>query len=98
MYVVDTKATKLQFTHMAIAPNVDRDRTITPVTSIMIMYKIQQQIITSDSPVLLPPSKPSTPKVLQVANALKWPYFGRIKSELSDSSCLGFPVGPTIAK
>ena len=30
--------------------------------------------------------------------ALKWPYLGRILSELSDSKCVGFPAGPRSAR
>ena len=30
--------------------------------------------------------------------ALKWPYLGRISSELSDSKCVGFPAGPKSAR
>ena len=30
--------------------------------------------------------------------ALKWPYLGRILSELSDSMCVGFPAGPRSAR
>ena len=31
-------------------------------------------------------------------NALKWPYLGRMLSELSDLKCVGFPAGPTIMR
>ena len=30
--------------------------------------------------------------------ALKWPYLGRILSELSDSKCVGSPAGPKSAR
>ena len=42
------------------------------------------------------PPGPNTAKVLQVANALKLSYLGRINSELSNSSGVGFPTEPTI--
>ena len=80
------QTTELQFTRMAIAPNVDRDRTITPVT--LIMYNVHGPTAGNHTglPVLAQSSIPSTPKVLQGAKCtempLTWPdliQIGRFK-------------------
>ena len=82
-YAVDTKTIELQFTRMAIAPNVHRDRPITPVTSII--YNVQDSTADNHTglPGLAQSFSPDTPQVLQGANCTKmtltWPDLIRIE-------------------
>ena len=67
---------------------------ITLVTSMLyIMY-----IPTPDSPVLASLFQVGILKILHASKTLKWPYLGRINSGFGDSSCIGFPAGPTIMR
>ena len=62
------------------------------------MYMTTQQMITSNSPVLASSFQAGSSKYCRTSTAQKWLYLSRNNSESSDSSCVGFPAGLTIAK
>ena len=57
-----------------------------------------QQMITSNSPVLASSFQAGSSKYCRASRAQKWLYLSWNNSESSDSSCVGFPAGPTIVR
>ena len=89
---------RLQCTRMQSRPNGHCDRHITQVTSLTdIMYNNTTALSPSTSQYSLVRSRPA-PQSTAGSRARKWLYLSQNNSESSDSSCVGFPAGPTIAR
>ena len=91
--------TELQCTRMAIAPNVDRKHRH-HTSHINVRYNVNKynSIIPSRLPILASSFQAGSSKYCRASRAQKLLYLNQNDSESSDSSCIGFPVGPTITR
>ena len=68
------------------------------VTSMSDIISINTTALSPRLPVLASSFQAGSSKYCRASRAQKWLYLSRNNSESSDSSCVGFPAGPTITR